>query len=231
MFGRISLEKQLEQMRRDWDDRARKNARFYVNSERPHWNDEEFYASGEQEVRHYIRSDIDNICRGANPREMRVLEIGCGVGRVTRALSNLFGEVHALDVSGEMIAQARTALAGRANVHLYQNNGHDLSVLPALTFDFAYSSIVFQHIPSRKIIENYIREVHRVLKPGALFKFQVQGNTELKSDPSDTWRGAPISQQQAREMAQATNFEMRYDHGSGQQYYWLWFFKQPSPNV
>ena len=51
----------------------------------------------------------------------------------------------------------------------------DLSVLPDLEFDFAFSSIVFQHIPSRDIIENYVREVHRLLRPGALFKFQVQG--------------------------------------------------------
>ena len=46
---------------------------------------------------------------------------------------------------------------------------------PPLEFDFAFSVIVFQHIPSREIIENYVREVHRLLRPGALFKFQVQG--------------------------------------------------------
>ena len=41
--------------------------------------------------------------------------------------------------------------------------------------DFAFSYIVFQHIPSREIVENYMREVNRLLRPGALFKFQVQG--------------------------------------------------------
>jgi len=34
---------------------------------------------------------------------MRVLEIGCGAGRLTRALAKLFGEVHGVDVSGEMV--------------------------------------------------------------------------------------------------------------------------------
>ncbi len=42
-----------------------------------------------------------------------------------------------------------------------------------LQFDFAFSFIVFQHIPSRAVIENYVREAHRLLRPGALFKFQV----------------------------------------------------------
>jgi len=37
----------------------------------------------------------------------RVLEIGCGVGRLTRGLAAKAGEVIALDVSAEMLARAR----------------------------------------------------------------------------------------------------------------------------
>jgi SAM-dependent methyltransferase len=102
----------------------------------------------------------------------------------------------------------------------------DLSVLPDLPFDFAFSSIVFQHIPSREIIENYIREVHRLLRPGALFKFQVQGNIALKTSPEDTWLGVPISDQDAVEMALRCGFDPRYRHGAGEQYFWLWYFKK-----
>ncbi len=35
-----------------------------------------------------------------------------------------------------------------SNVHLYLTNGMDLSLPPSIQFDFAFSSIVFQHIPS-----------------------------------------------------------------------------------
>ena len=159
---------------------------------------------------------------------MRILEIGCGAGRLTRALSNVFGEVHAVDVSGEMIDQAKVALADRSNVHLYQNNGCDLSVVPPIEFDFAYSAIVFQHIPSREVIENYVREVQRLLRPGALFKFQVQGNLDVQSSPSDTWVGVPYSEAQARALAVRCGFEPRYFYGGGEQYFWLWFFKRPA---
>ena len=48
-----------------------------------------------------------NICQGKDPKQMRVLEIGCGAGRVTRALASVFGEVYAVDISGEMVRQAR----------------------------------------------------------------------------------------------------------------------------
>jgi len=220
----------LKKMQEDWDQRARINARYFVNTARADWTDEEFFRSGEQTVAEEILTDMINICQGKDPKEMRVLEIGCGAGRVTRALAKLFGEVHGVDVSGEMVALAREALRDFPNAFVYQNNGMDLSVLPpGLIFDFAFSSIVFQHIPSREIIESYVREVNRVLRPGALFKFQVQGDTRVRSTPDDTWIGVPFSEQEAIEMALRCGFEPRYRHGAGQQYFWLWFFKTGEP--
>lgn len=225
-MSEFSTEQQLAKMRDDWDARAKENARYYVNTATSQWTDEEFFASGQQTVADEILTDLVNICQGKPPQDMRVLEIGCGAGRVTRALSNLFGEVHGVDVSGEMIRQAKLALADRPNAFVYQNNGQDMAVVPPLLFDFAFSSIVFQHIPSRAIIENYVREVNRLLRPGALFKFQVQGDTTLETKPDDTWLGVPFSERQAVEMAFRCGFEPRYRHGAGGQYFWLWFFKK-----
>ena len=197
-------------MRQDWDQRARENARHYVDTSKRDWSDQEFFASGEQAIREDILTDMINICQGKDPKSMRVLEIGCGAGRLTRALSGLFGEVHAVDVSGEMIAQARKALADRPNVHLYQNNGCDLSVIPTSAFDFAYSAIVFQHIPSREIIETYVREVARLLKPGRCSSFRCKATASVESHPDDTWHGVPFSVAQADAMALRCGFEPRY---------------------
>ena len=152
-------------MQRDWDERARENARYYVDTGKQEWTDDEFFRSGERTVAEEILTDMINICQGKDPKQMRVLEIGCGAGRVTRALSGLFGEVYGVDVSGEMVRQARAALADRPNAFVYQNNGKDLSVVGDRVFDFAFSTIVFQHIPSREVIENYVREVHRAVAP------------------------------------------------------------------
>jgi cyclopropane fatty-acyl-phospholipid synthase-like methyltransferase len=221
----LNLEKQLEKMRLDWDRRARENARHYVSTGKWEWTDEEFFRSGEQTVAEEILTDMINICQGLDPKRMRVLEIGCGAGRITRALANLFGEVHCVDVSGEMVAKARAALAGHPHAHVYQNNGKDLSVVPDLPFDFAFSTIVFQHIPSYDVIESYVREVHRLLRPGALFKFQVQGDASLSTTPDDTWLGVAFSDEAAVAMAERCGFEPRYRHGAGGQYFWLWYFK------
>lgn len=221
----MDLQQQLEKMRADWDSRARENARHFVQTARTDWSDDEFFRSGEQTVAEEILTDMINICQGKEPSAMRVLEIGCGAGRVTRALAGLFGEVCAVDVSGEMVRMARQALADRPNARIFQNNGMDLAVLGDTTFDFAFSSIVFQHIPSRDVIENYVREVQRLLSPGALFKFQVQGDSTLETSADDTWLGVPFSEEQAVEMARRCGFEPRYRHGAGTQYFWLWFFK------
>ncbi len=220
----MKLPDQLENMRRDWDARARENAFYYVNTARQDWTQEEFFRSGEQTVLEEILTDMGNICQGIFPSRMKVLEIGCGAGRVTQALSCIFGEVYGVDVSGEMIRVAREALADRPNVHLFQNNGMDLAVVGDVRFDFAFSSIVFQHIPSREIIENYVREVRRLLRPGALFKFQVHGDLAMQSAPDQTWYGVPFSEQDARDMALRCGFEPRYMHGAGDQYFWLWYF-------
>jgi SAM-dependent methyltransferase len=222
---KFTVEQQLEKMRRDWDERARENARYYVNTAREDWTDEDFFASGEQQIAEDILTDMGNICQGRNPREMRVLEIGCGAGRLTRALAKVFGEVHAVDISGEMVAAARRAVAGFPNAHVYQNSGCDLRVIPEKPFDFAYTAIVFQHIPSREIIENYVREVNRLLRPGALFKFWVQGDTRTESTPDDTWLGVPFSEADSIDMAERCGFEPRHRHGAGGQYFILWFFK------
>ena len=222
---KLTREQQLEKMRHDWDARARENARHYVNTERTDWTDDAFFASGEQQVAEDILTDMQNICQGKDPREMRVVEIGCGAGRITRALAKLFGEVHAVDISSEMVAAARRALADLPNAHVYQNNGCDLTVIPAREFDFAYSAIVFQHIPSREIIETYVHEVHRLLRPGALFKFWVQGDPRTESLPDDTWLGVPFTDADAVAMAKRCGFEPRYRHGAGEQYFILWYFK------
>ncbi len=231
------IARQLGGMRRDWDRRARENAHHYIATANARWSEDEFYRSGQAHVAQHILSDLENICQGKDPRDMTVLEIGCGAGRMTRALADLFGRVYAVDISREMVRRARRALDGAPNARVLQNNGRDLSCVRAnwwrhfvrgerLQFDFVFSYIVFQHIPSREIIENYVREAHRLMRPGALFKFQVQGCPSVEVRAEDTWVGAPFTEREAREMAQRCGFEMRYHEGAGDQYYWLWFFRK-----
>jgi SAM-dependent methyltransferase len=233
----LQIARHLSRMRRDWDRRARENARHYVVTGQQQWSDEEFWRSGQLTMDEEILNDLANICQGKDPKDMKVLEIGCGAGRVTRAFASFFGEVYAVDISPEMVRQARAAVAGFPNAQVFRNNGKDLRAVSSplkirlglqqpLAVDFAFSFMVFQHIPNREVIVSYVREAHRLLRPGGLFKFQVQGSTLAEAEVEHSWVGVPFSEQDARELADATGFEMRYQYGLGDQYYWLWFFKR-----
>lgn len=213
-------------MRQDWDQRARENAFYYVATAREDWTEEDFFASGRQTVQEFILGDMVDICRGRDPQQMRILEIGCGAGRVTRALAEVFGEVWAVDVSPQMVEKARASLADCQNVHLCVNNGQDLRVLDDRKFDFALSILTFQHIPSKAIIANYISETARLLVPGALFKFQVQGFGSLQNPDDDTWLGAGLTREEMQEMADATGFQFRHWRGAGEQYFTNWFYRK-----
>jgi len=210
----------LNSMRRDWDERARKNARHFVASSRETWSDEEFFRSGTAEVQDIVEKELDSIARGRSPESLRALEIGCGAGRMTMSLSRIFGRVAAVDVSQEMIAHARVALRDRSNVELQVNNGCDLSMFTDESFDFAISAIVFQHIPKHSIVENYIRETWRVLRPDSVFKFQLQG-VPIPEKDANTWVGVGFTEDRIRGVVERCGFQITATSGAGTQYYWL----------
>jgi hypothetical protein len=60
-MNEITIQNQLEKMREDWDQRARENARYYVNTANELWTDHEFFASGETTVAEEILTDLENI--------------------------------------------------------------------------------------------------------------------------------------------------------------------------
>lgn len=226
-LDRIRLARLSRRMRRDWNHRARSDALHFVNTGRERWDEAEFFSTGDENVRDQILDDLDVICQGRDPAEMRVLEIGCGVGRMTKSLAATFGEVHGVDVSDEMVRRAREYLRSTPNAYVHRNSGTDLQALGSMGFDFAFSFIVFQHIPSRDVIDRYIGEVGRLLRPRSLFKFQVQGHqgTGWQARGGSTWLGASVSEEQAAGMAERHGFELVRSAGAGTQYYWLWFYK------
>jgi ubiquinone/menaquinone biosynthesis C-methylase UbiE len=216
----------LDRMRQDWNKRACENACHYVHTGQQQWEDRDFFRSGEINVANEVMPDMVRICGGSrSPLDLKVLEIGCGVGRMTRMLARIFGHVTALDISEEMLRQARTNLKDLDNVTLVLGDGCSLSGQEPEEFDFAFSFIVFQHVPSYEIIRSYCRDVFRVLKPYGLFKFQVQGGTNMSRDENDTWLGVPVSEPEAQSLAQESGFLLEHSEGAGTQYYWLWFRK------
>src|ERR1035441_4143891 len=104
---------------------GQETARYYVATGQEEWSDQEFYQAGEQELRDHIFNDLGNICQGKDPKSMKVLEIGCGAGRVTAPLAQFFGEIHAVDISRHMVRHARQAVAAFPNAYIYHNRSEE----------------------------------------------------------------------------------------------------------
>jgi ubiquinone/menaquinone biosynthesis C-methylase UbiE len=128
-----------------------------------------------------------------------------------------------------MIRRAKTNLSSIDNVTLILGDGATLSGLKDASCDFAFSFIVFQHIPSQDVIASYCRELMRVLRPGSLFKFQAQGAKYERAEAPDTWQGVSLSQDDAERLCLETGFVLERSEGAGSQYFWLWFRKPSAP--
>jgi ubiquinone/menaquinone biosynthesis C-methylase UbiE len=100
------------------------------------------------------------------------LDFGCGVGRLTRAMARHFSHCPGIDVAETMIEQATRLNPGSACTFLV-NESDDLGRFEDSTFDFVYSALVLQHLPTVEVIRRFIAEFLRVLKPDGLLAFRM----------------------------------------------------------
>lgn len=146
-----------------WAILGEKNKRFGK------WDENDFFDTGKKEIGTviiYLRE------RGINLKKInRVLDFGCGVGRLTRALTTYFPNVYGIDISQTMITSAKKL---NTNYHctFILNNREYTSIFPNSHFDFIYSYNVLQHFPDKKTALKQISDFIRVLKPSGIALFQ-----------------------------------------------------------
>jgi SAM-dependent methyltransferase len=129
----------------------------------------EFWKSGE-----WITDQIDNISdRFSIPSHFRsVMELGCGVGRMTRYLAKRFDTVHALDISPGNLAicmEATQNSAGRVHPVLVESLE---TVIATPMVDAFVSFITLQHNPP-PIQAALLKGAFSRLNSGGLAFFQV----------------------------------------------------------
>lgn len=155
-------------MRRYWDERAVENAAWYVDTTLA-FDDpdmERFLADGAR----IVRDALDGAPVAPEQAEV-ALEIGCGLGRVVKALADRFDRVIGIDISPEMLERARE-LVDEPRIDLRLGDGRSLAGVEDASVDLVLSFTVLQHIPDPRVIEDYLREAGRVLRPGGVLVFQ-----------------------------------------------------------
>ena len=101
------------------------------------------------------------------------LEYGCGVGRVTRWLAEMFPHVTGVDISSPHLTLANEYFAkeGKRNIDtLRVQSLSDIDNLPE--FDFLYSKIVLQHNPP-PVIYRVFSSLCTKLRPGGVGVVQI----------------------------------------------------------
>lgn len=219
-------------MERYWNQRAREDAFHYVDSRQTLGSPDQtaFWQAGD-EVLDRLLGSLGLELAGAED----VVEIGCGIGRITRTLARRARSVEALDISEEMLERARLYNPHLENVRWLHGDGRTLAPLQDSAIDACISFVVFQHLPDPELTYAYVREMARVLRPGGWAAFQVSnlppsihepppGLRRLRMTISQrryqhpAWLGSAVELPRLRSVAGEAGLEIESVEGEGSRY-------------
>ncbi|MBI1745441.1 MAG: DUF4214 domain-containing protein [Acidobacteria bacterium] len=137
--------------------------------------DEAFLTSGRQDVEQWV---IDGIRLESTAA---VLEIGCGSGRLLIHMAPRVALAHGVDESERLIQESLTFTSTIPNLCMKTLAGN-LDDYFDDSFDFVYVFDLFQKATSAAAILRYVHAAARVLRPGGIFRFRLNGQWQVKGD-------------------------------------------------
>ena len=231
-------------MRTYWERAAQTNAAWYVdttlNFDEPDM--EAFFETGET----VVRLAIDDAPATASQSEHAV-EIGSGLGRICAALARRFDRVTGVDISPEMVRRARD-LVPDESVDFVVTDGASIKGVADASTDLVLTFTVFQHITAVDVIEQYVAEAGRVLRPGGVFVLQWNNTpgvlrwrlrrallstlqrTHIKPVPHGTnaaeFLGSVVPLERMRSALDAAGMDLVATRGEGTLFCWGWARKR-----
>jgi SAM-dependent methyltransferase len=218
-----------------WDARAREDPYYFIDNRRDYGDPDtdSFWAGGV--------SDLDKILAllevEITPDDV-ALDIGCGVGRLTRVVAGRAQHAYGIDVSAEMIDRARQLNPQLSNVEWLVGDGTTLQPLADGQISACISHVVFQHIPDPQITLGYVREIGRVLRPGGWAAFQISNDPRIhrprptglrgrlsaargrgpKGQGDPAWVGSSVTLDELHAAAHEGSLDLERIEGAGTQY-------------
>lgn len=132
------------------------------------WDIEAFLETGDRQV-------AETLSHAATLRrpscKERVLDFGCGVGRLSRSFRAHFRHYLGLDIADALIEKAQEIHRDLSDAQFAQGSVEALATLPNDAFDLVHSWGVLQHIPDRSVVRRIVQEFVRVLRKEGLIVF------------------------------------------------------------
>jgi len=119
------------------------------------------------------------ISHAALDKETSILELGCGPGDLWRECATFIPETISItlgDLSAGMLRQARNAISKLANPRFLVIDAQFLP-LHRSSFDLVIANHMLYHVPD---IQQALREIRRVLRPGGRFLAATNGNNHMR---------------------------------------------------
>jgi len=126
-----------------------------------------------------------------------ILEIAAGRGRWSTYLADHCDDLVLVDYDSDCVAFCRVRFDDRPYVTCYTNDGYSLSETDSGTVDFVFSFDSLVHC-ERPVIRSYLKEIRRVLRPGAN-AFLHHANTCKLTGPTRYSRAKSVSDRTMRD--------------------------------
>jgi SAM-dependent methyltransferase len=162
------------QMGENWEKRAQSKARDFYVASHPGWSHKDVWAE-------QARIDVALIMSGLDPEEAKtwkVLEIGCGVGRLAPGLCSHMAGYDGFDIAPGMVEEAISRNQHVETARFFVSDGtQPPAEVQKEKYELVLAWAVFIHCP-KDIIENNIRHGYELLAEGGQLRFQVRANID-----------------------------------------------------
>ncbi|PZW45135.1 methyltransferase family protein [Humitalea rosea] len=174
-------------------------------------NADEFFNSGKSSISEikttFARNNLDLA------RLRSCFELGCGVGRVSIWLAEVFDHVTAADISPAHLAIARETAKkyGRDNIDFLHVD--HLKRLETITpFDFFFSVLVFQHNPP-PVIRQLLTAILSRMRPAGVALFQIPSAIRNYAFSSATYPANPAGAMEMHAFPEREFFKLVAEQG------------------
>lgn len=162
------------------------------------------------ENRAKVRAMLLSLTADMDKADSKAIDFGCGTGFMLDLLKDQFSEVHGVDIAPAMLNQVDRS---SGNVFLYEASAERTPFMSGF-FDFATAYSFMDHLYD---VPMFLREVHRVLRPGGVFFAGLNPNRDFiqAMARAETWKGNRVSSIVDREIKGALHNGDYYEEKFG----------------